>query len=433
MNDTNEILALPHAPIAEKSLLSLGMQNLSLIPRAKADGIDDECFYLPANLAIWNSLSAYRLKFPDHAECDMSIMVQDANLDGTLSLMGGPGAIAELWGYAAGAVRFENLSHWSEMLREMKARRIAKTMSVEINEAADSEEAIALARKATDALAGALTGKTRSRSATSATKSFIEKFVKDSNAGEIPGTSTGIPEIDNASGGMREGELWIVGAKSSRGKSVLMLQVTANAVANGKRVAFFSCEMMCNEIVTRLVSYSGRIPMEAITQPRKDPKSGTLKKIQSAAKMLATYPLTIDDSGGQSLDSIASEAERLRDQHGGLDLIVVDYIQIVKGRRDRNDTREMEVANISGGLKQLAKSMGCPVMTGTQLNKANSPRESEAIIQDADVLLFIHHDEDAHGKKDDSAIHVGKMRNGQRGTVLPLVLDGSFQRFVTKF
>ena len=428
MND--EILALPHAPIAERSLLSLAMQNLSLIPRAKADGIDGDCFYLPANLTLWGVLTEYRLKFPDHAECDISILVQDANLAGTLSGMGGAGAIAELWGYAA---RFENLSHWSELLREMKARRIAKTISIEINEATDSEEAIALTRKATDALAGALTGKTRSRSATSATKSFIEKFVRDSNAGEIPGTSTGIPEIDNASGGMREGELWIVGAKSSRGKSVLMLQVTANAVANGKRVAFFSCEMMCNELVTRLVSYSGRIPMEAITQPRKDPKSGTLKKIQSAAKILATYPLTIDDSGGQSLDSISSEAERLRDQHGGLDLIVVDYIQIVKGRRDRNDTREMEVANISGGLKQLAKSMGCPVLTGTQLNKSNSPRESEAIIQDADVLLFIHHDEDAHGKKDDSAIHVGKMRNGQRGTILPLVLDGSFQRFVTKY
>mgnify|MGYP003643908353 CR=1 FL=1 len=431
MNDTNEILSLPHAPIAEKSLLSLGMQNLSLIPRSKADGIDEECFYLPTHLTLWNALSAYRLKFPDHEECDISILIQDANLEGNLNAMGGPGLVAEIWGYAMGGSK--NLSHWAEILREMKARRIAKKISVEINEAEDSEEAIALARKATDALAGALTGKTRSKNANAASRAFIEKFVKDSNAGDIPGISTGIPEIDNASGGMREGELWIVGAKSSRGKSVLMLQVTANAVANGKRVAFFSCEMMCNEIVTRLVSYSGRIPMEAITQPRKDPKSGTLKKIQSAAKMLATYPLTIDDSGGQSLDSIASEAERLRDQNGGIDMIVVDYIQIVKGIRGRNDSRETEVANISGGLKQLAKSMGCPVMTGTQLNKANSPRESEAIIQDADVLLFIHHDEDAHGKKDDSAIHVGKMRNGKRGTVLPLVLDGSFQRFVTKF
>ena len=149
MNDTNEILSLPHAPIAEKSLLSLGMQNLSLIPRSKADGIDEDCFYLPTHLTLWKSISAYRLKFPDHEECDISILIQDANLEGNLNAMGGPGLVAEIWGYAMGGSK--NLSHWAEILREMKARRIAKKISVEINEAEDSEEAIALARKATDA------------------------------------------------------------------------------------------------------------------------------------------------------------------------------------------------------------------------------------------------------------------------------------------
>jgi len=122
---------------------------------------------------------------------------------------------------------------------------------------------------------------------------------------------------------------------------------------------------------------------------------------------------------GQSLDSIASEAERIRDIEGRVDLIIVDYIQIVRGTRNKGDSREQEVASISGGLKQLAKKMQCPVFAGSQENDDGKTRESRAIEQDADVWMKIV----------DGGILLKKVRNGKRDVTIPLALDGASQRF----
>jgi replicative DNA helicase len=110
---------------------------------------------------------------------------------------------------------------------------------------------------------------------------------------------------------------------------------------------------------------------------------------------------------------------QLRDTHGSLDLIVVDYIQLIRGNRGNRESREEEVARVSGGLKQLAKAMKCPVISASQLNDLNQVRESRAIEQDADALLFIA----------DNGIKIGKLRNGQRDTLLPLLLNGQYQQF----
>jgi replicative DNA helicase len=134
---------------------------------------------------------------------------------------------------------------------------------------------------------------------------------------------------------------------------------------------------------------------------------------------MALTRMWIDASAGQSLDSISSEAERIRDIEGSIGLIVVDYIQIMKGIRGKGDSREQEVASISGGLKQLAKKMNCPVLTGSQENDDGKTRESRAIEQDADVWIKITGD----------GILMKKVRNGSRDVTLNLELDGSAQRF----
>ena len=109
----------------------------------------------------------------------------------------------------------------------------------------------------------------------------------------------------------------------------------------------------------------------------------------------------------------------MRDTQGGIDLVVVDYLQLVRGNRSSRESREEEVARVSGGLKQLAKALRCPVISASQLNDNNQVRESRAIEQDCDALLFIAED----------GIKVGKMRNGRRDQVLPLALDGVHQQF----
>jgi len=105
--------------------------------------------------------------------------------------------------------------------------------------------------------------------------------------------------------------------------------------------------------------------------------------------------------------------------HGGLALVVVDYLQLIRGGRTKNETREEEIARVSGGLKQLAKELRCTVLSASQLNEAGQTRESRAIEQDADALLYITED----------GIKIIKLRNGPRNDVLPLFLNGEMQRF----
>jgi replicative DNA helicase len=197
-----------------------------------------------------------------------------------------------------------------------------------------------------------------------------------------------------------------------------MYQFAGDFLGEGQVVAIFSAELMVREIVGRLVTLRARIPYDAITTPRNVTKS-EMAKISTALDEMTKARMWIDSSGGQSIDTVSSEAERIRDIEGGIDLIVVDYIQIIRGIRSKGDSREQEIASISGGLKQLAKKMACPVVTGTQLNDDGKTRESRAIEQDSDVLMII---------KDDGIL-MKKVRNGARDQTLNLALDGSAQRF----
>jgi replicative DNA helicase len=146
----------------------------------------------------------------------------------------------------------------------------------------------------------------------------------------------------------------------------------------------------------------------------------SLSKLKRGLLSFGEKKLSIDASANQSLTTIVAEAERIRDTHDGLDLVVVDYIQLVRGMRMKTETREEEIARVSGGLKQLAKKLGCPVFTATQLNIDGQTRESRAIEQDCDCLMIIA----------DTGIEIKKLRNGIRNVTLPLILDGQHQKFV---
>lgn len=198
----------------------------------------------------------------------------------------------------------------------------------------------------------------------------------------------------------------------------MMLQIAAEFLSRGENVAHFTLEMTSPEIIARLVSLIGRVDYSSITQPR-TASTADLSKIRAAAQIVAAHHLWIDASAGQTLDTIRAEAQRLRDTHGGIALIVVDYLQLVAGNRGRNETRELEIAGVSRGLKQLAKELACPVLSGSQLNDHGQTRESRAIEQDSDALLYITED----------GVKVGKLRNGPRNAVLPLFLNGAMQRF----
>jgi replicative DNA helicase len=405
---------IPSAHTSEKAVISSILKDATLLKRAAADGITSESFHHPDTKTLWEACR--ELPASDNNQYDLIAVVQHLTESGTLDRIGGASQVVECYNYAPTPAGW---TQWVSTLKEYQARRMAQSAAREIATADDAAGAIASFRTTLQSLQQVVSGKQRSIDADKASKQFIENLLRDYNSGDLPGMSTGIAELDEICGGMRPGEFWVIAGKPSRGKSVLMLQIASKFISDQRPVAIHSLEMMTHEVIGRLISTMTHTNYGSITQPRSAAKH-ELQKIQTGVEQISAAPLWIDSSSNQSIDSIAAEAERIRDLHGSLDLVVVDYLQLIRGSRSSRESREEEVARVSGGLKQLAKHLQCPVISASQLNDNNQVRESRAIEQDADALLFIAED----------GLKVGKLRNGRRDVVLPLRLNGQYQEFV---
>lgn len=236
------------------------------------------------------------------------------------------------------------------------------------------------------------------------------------------GVPSGLYQLDNTTGGLGKNELWVIGAPTSGGKTVLMLQIMANFMKLGKRVLVFSLETEANMIHARIASNTQNIDMGRILGKSPTPliKADLYKISDYIEENKASDNLIICDEDGITLDSIGARAQQMNDL-GALDLIVVDYIQLVGLSNTRDKARHEQVAEVTRTMKQLAKKFQCPILTATQLNDDGQVRESRAISHDADVLLTI-------GDQGEG-IYVSKNRNGERGLTLDLNLNGSKQRF----
>jgi replicative DNA helicase len=407
----------PSVEMAERAILGMFMTNPKKhIPRANAEGLDRDCFYKTPR--IYDAIiEAYR-RYPEVEEIDTIELVSHLMSTGQIDGCGGPSAIMEI--YSRGA-DFGFFRVYSAQLRECKARRMVILATERLKEAPSSAEAIQELKTSLEAVTGALAAPSRAKNWKQSVKAFIENWKNDFESTEaIPGLSTGFDEIDEISGGMRPGEQWIVCAKSTRGKSVMMLQIAAKAIQQGKTVAIFSLEMMESVVAGRLISVFGCVDYGAITQPKTSNKHHR-SAIKRAVEETAEAKVWIDDTPNQTMDHIEAECQRIKDIAGALDLIVIDYMQIIKGEKQRGETREQEVARISMAGKQMAKKFGVPVLSASQLNGAGEVRESKSLEQDADTLLFIA----------DDGIKIGKMRNGKRDQIIKLFMHGDKQKFLS--
>ena len=408
---------MPSAEIAEESILCCFMRYPQrFIAKAAAEGIDSECFY---KLGLMHTeILSYASTHPTHDEIDIQLFIQTLELSGALSRVGGPAAVASL------IMHGPTENHWTpycDQLREAKARRIAYNASKVLSGSLTAEEAQNAAQDALNAIKTAISSPSRSKDGKQSASEFIKQWKKDFESTDaIPGMATGFDEIDTISGGMRKGELWIVCAKSTRGKSVMLLQIAAQAIDRGQTVAIFSLEMMTSVVTGRLISVLSPVDYAPITQPKTSSKHDRAA-MKRGIETIASSNVFIDDTPNQTMAHIEAECQRIKDITGSLDLIVIDYMQIVKGEKQRGETREQEVARISMAGKQMAKKFSVPVLSASQLNGMGEVRESKSLEQDADTLLFIA----------DDGVKIGKMRNGRRDQVLRLFLHGSVQRFLT--
>lgn len=408
---------LPDTPAAigpEKSILSMMLQHpADFIPRALGDGLTEDHFHLTKPI--------FRLIAERHRagrSMDLTTLVTEEHAAGNIDACGGPTAIYDVFTYAPTTGGY---TQHLRLLREWLVKRRARTAAADlskIDDGSDPEEIQETIRRALEGVTSALSAPGGMVTAKAASKAFLDALEEAYENGDLPGQATGVEVIDFVSGGLRPGQLWVICAETSGGKSVLMLQIAANTAAAGKHVLIFSLEMEAREIIGRCISYHGRVENQHIIKPRSASKH-SLGKIQGAVQQISEWKMWIDDRSNQTVNHIEAECIRQRDLHGPVDLVIVDYLQLVRGERGRQDKEHEEISRVSKGLKNLAKTLQCPVITAAQLNDNGKVKGSREPTFDADAVLLIGSD----------GIKVGKLRNAERNMVLPLLLNGQFQRF----
>ncbi|WP_078911700.1 replicative DNA helicase [Streptomyces sp. NRRL WC-3742] len=261
------------------------------------------------------------------------------------------------------------------------------------------------------------------------------------NKGKITGVPTGFADLDQLTQGLQGGQMIVIAARPAIGKSTLALDIARSAsITHGLTTAFFSLEMGRQEIQLRAVSAEGRVALHHLRSGEMT-DDDWLRTSRAVARM-PEAPLLIDDNPVQSALSIAARCRKLK-QRRSLDLVVVDYLQLLQGSGRRVENRQQEVSDMSRNLKLLAKQLGVPVIALSQLNRGpeqradkrpmiSDLRESGSIEQDADVVILLHR-EDAYEKDSkrsgEADLIVAKHRNGPTATVT-VAFQGHYSRFV---
>ena len=261
---------------------------------------------------------------------------------------------------------------------------------------------------------------------THATIAHIHEMKKRGNSGVV-GVDSGFAEINRLTSGFGEGDLIIVAARPAMGKTAFCLNLAQNALDRGKGVAIFSLEMPAEQLMLRMLSAKTSIPLQKLKVG--DMGDEQWGRLTSAADEMSQRKFFVDDNGSVDIHKVRAKLRKLKSQHPEISLAIIDYLQLMSsaGTRDRH----IEVSDISRGLKLLARELNIPIIALSQLNRGlearsdkrpmlSDLRESGAIEQDADIVMFIHREDkgkDESEKTNIAEILIEKHRNGPVGKV----------------
>jgi replicative DNA helicase len=270
----------------------------------------------------------------------------------------------------------------------------------------------------------------------------VDQLYSQANASDVTGVPTGFADLDRMTSGLQPGDLVIVAGRPSMGKTAFSLNIGEHvAVSEGLPVAVFSMEMGATQLAMRMVCSVGRLDQQRLRTGRL--VDDDWPRLTSAIQKMQDAQLYIDETPALNSLELRARARRLSRQCGQLGLVIVDYLQLMAGSSSSGgENRATEISEISRGLKALAKELHCPVIALSQLNRSleqrpnkrpvmSDLRESGAIEQDADVILFIYRDEVYNpdsADKGTAEIIIGKQRNGPIGTVR-LTFVGQYTKF----
>lgn len=246
------------------------------------------------------------------------------------------------------------------------------------------------------------------------------------NDGGITGVTTGFHDLNNQLSGLQNSDFILLAARPSVGKTALGIHMGLNAALAGKKVAVFSLEMSRRQILQRIISILSKVDLQNIIAGNIEQQDWTL--LYNTTKTIEKLDMFIDDTASISLTELRAKAKRMKLEKG-LDLVVIDYLQLMTSEVGRNENRQQEISNISRGLKALAKELNIPVLALSQLSRKSEERsdkrpmlsdlrESGAIEQDADVVMMLYrddyYDEDSE-EQNVIEINIAKHRNGPTG------------------
>ncbi len=433
--------AAPWSPEAEQAVLGAMMLDQDAALRA-AELLDQAMFYQESHRRLFRAMVAMTEQrvVIDHVTLRDELLRRN-----DLESAGGPEYLAELVDSVATAA---NLDHHARIIREKSIlRRLIEASTGIIQQVYDGRLA---ANELLDQAEGRIfrisqerrqDGFTRIKEMLWPTMERIESLQKSGKA--ITGVPSGFKDLDELTSGFQRSELVIVAARPSMGKTAFVLNVAAHAAAERHGVAIFSLEMSKDALVQRMLCAEARVDSQHVRRGRLRDEDFTL--LARAAGWLQTCPIWIDDSPALTLLEMRSKARRLKAENE-LGLIVVDYLQLMRSP-EYAENRVQEISDISRSLKGLARELETPVIALSQLSRASEQRggdrkpilsdlrDSGAIEQDADVVIFIHRpemyakdQEERESSEGQAEVMVAKNRNGPTGH-LELYFRETYTRF----
>jgi replicative DNA helicase len=427
----------PHSIEAEQSVLGAMLLDREAIISASGQ-IKPEDFYRDSHREVFEAVMEL---FEKGEPVDLVTLTEQLRQRNTLEAVGGVGFLTDI---SSSVPTTANAAHYARIIREKALLRKLIRVCGEISDMSfeAAEEAAGIIEFAEKGIFDISQGRT--------SKGFVplkEILVSSYNRieelyntkGKTTGISTGFNDIDAKTSGLQKSDLILVAARPSMGKTAFALNIAQHAALKVRvPVAIFSLEMSKEQLVNRMICAEANIDSHKL-------RTGNLgdedwPRLAGAVSKLSEASIYIDDTPGITVAEMRSKCRRLKLERG-LELILIDYLQLMQGS-GRAESRQQEISEISRALKALAREMDCPVLAMSQLSRApemrsehrpmlSDLRESGAIEQDADVVMFLYRDEYYHPdteKKGIAEIILAKQRNGPTGTVELVWLD-KFTKF----
>ncbi|MCL2670710.1 MAG: replicative DNA helicase [Clostridiales bacterium] len=430
----------PHSHAAEQSVLGAALSSREALEEA-AESLRAEDFYVGAHREIFTAM--LQIHQAGHA-VDMVTLREELARYGKLDIAGGDAYLAELYLAVPTA---ENVRHYIRIVEERALQRgIIRAGSEMMRDGYSDEKDVEDSLNEAERRIYALSMRKSEESLLPASDVVFPTLERIgnlmANKGKLTGVDTGFTDLNRSTNGLQPSDLIILAARPAMGKTTLALNIAHHAAVHDKRsVAFFCLEMSREQLMQRMLCAAAAINSERV-------KNGTISQQELASLLEAAAPienakLFIDDSGGATVASIRSKCRRLKVRHG-LDLVVIDYMQLMSGTGQsgrKNDNRQQEISDMTRMMKLLARELNVPILLLSQLNRdvekraekrpqVSDLRESGSIEQDADMVLLLYREQVYNPAANDEAeLIIGKYRHGEIGKVM-LVFKGEYTRFV---